>query len=454
MDPAHRVVIIGGGFGGLETAKRLKRAPVRVTLLDRRNFYLFQALLYQVATGGLSPANIATPLRELLKRNKNTTVLLAEAVDIDAANRRVILRDGEVPYDTLVIAAGARHQYFGHEAEWEPHAPGLKTIEDATEIRRRVLLAFERAERETDPARQKALLTFVVVGAGPTGVELAGTLAEMSRGTLRNNFRNFDPASAQVLLLEGADRVLPPYPPKLSAKARRSLEKLGVTVRTGAMVVDVTAESVGTITGDRKEVIPTHTVLWAAGVLASPLGKMLAKSAAAELDRVGRVVVGPDLALPGHPEILVIGDMAHVKDAKGNPLPGLAPVAIQEGRYVAKLIQARLKGENLPPFCYHDPGTMATIGRNAAVADLGWLYLSGRIAWLGWIFIHLAKIAQFHNKLLVFLQWGWNYFTRGRSARLITGADPGPMELTTSSPATMQVNGSVTPPQVRDGPRV
>lgn len=420
-------MIIGGGFGGLETAKRLKRVPVQVTLLDRRNFYLFQALLYQVATGGLSPANIAAPLRELLKRNQNTTVLLAEAVDIDAANHRVILRDGEVPYDTLVIAAGARHQYFGHEAEWEPHAPGLKTVEDATEIRRRVLLAFERAERETDPARQKALLTFVVVGAGPTGVELAGTLAEMSRGTLRYNFRNFDPASALILLVEGTDRVLPPYPAKLSAKATRSLERLGVTVRTGAQVVDLNADSVTLQTGDQKEIIPTCTILWAAGVLASPLGKLLAKAAGAELDRVGRVIVGPDLTVPGHPEIFVIGDMAQVKDEKGIPLPGLAPVAIQEGRYVASLIQARLTGSSLPPFRYRDPGTMATIGRNAAVANLGWLQLSGRVAWLAWIFIHLAKIAQFHNRWLVFWQWAWNYFTRGRSARLITGGDPLPL---------------------------
>ena len=427
MDPVHRVVIIGGGFGGLETAKRLRRAPVQVTLLDRRNFYLFQALLYQVATGGLSPANIAAPLRELLKRQKNATVLLAEAVDIDVANRRVILRDGAVPYDTLVVAAGARHQYFGHEAEWEQHAPGLKTIEDATEIRRRVLLAFERAERETDPERQRALLTFVVVGAGPTGVELAGALADVSRGTLRNNFRNFDPATAKILLLEGTERVLPPYPPKLSVKAAKSLARLGVTVRTDAKVIDVTAESVTVVTGDKKEAIATHTVLWAAGVLASPLSKMLAKSAGAQLDRACRVMVGPDLALPGHAEILVIGDMASVKDGKGNPLPGLAPVAIQEGRYVAKLIQARLTGGTLPPFEFHDPGTMATIGRNAAVADLGWLHLSGRIAWLAWIFIHLAKISQFHNRLLVFLQWGWNYFTRGRSARLITGNDPFPL---------------------------
>jgi NADH dehydrogenase len=427
MNTPHRVVIIGGGFGGLEAAKRLKRAPVQVTLLDRRNFYLFQALLYQVATGGLSPANIATPLRELLKHNKNTTVLLAEAVDIDAVNRRVILRDGEVPYETLVVAAGARHEYFGHEEDWEKHAPGLKTIEDATEIRRRILLAFEKAEREPDPERQKALLTFVVVGAGPTGVELAGTLAEMSRGTLRHNFRRFDPASARILLFEGTDRVLPPYPPKLSAKAARSLDRLGVTVRTDAMVVDLNGGSVTLQCGEQKEVIPTHTILWAAGVLASPLGRMLAKAAGAELDRAGRVLVGPDLTIPGRPDIFVIGDMAHVKDERGNPLPGLAPVAIQEGRYVARLIQARLTGSKLPPFRYRDPGSMATIGRNAAVANLGWLHLSGRIAWLGWVFIHLAKIAQFHNRVLVFAQWAWNYFTRGRSARLITGNDPFPL---------------------------
>jgi NADH dehydrogenase len=422
MTTPHRVVIIGGGFAGLEAAKRLKRAPVQVTLVDRRNFYLFQALLYQVATGGLSPANIATPLRELLKRNKNTRVLLAEATDIDAANRRVILKDGVLDYDTLIVAAGARHQYFGRD-DWEKHAPGLKTIEDATDIRRRILLAFERAERETDPERRSALLTFVVVGAGPTGVELAGAIAEMASGTLRNNFRNFDPTSAQVILIEGADRVLPPYPPKLSARAADSLQQLGVTVRTGVKVIDLSAESVTLQTGDQKEVLPCHTILWAAGVLASPLANLLAKVAGAQQDRAGRVLVGPDLTLPAHPEIFVLGDMAHVKDAKGNPLPGVAPVAIQEGRYAALVIQARLKGQTLPAFRFRDPGTMATIGRNAAVADLGWLHLSGRLAWLGWVFIHLARIAQFHNRILVFSQWAWNYFTRGRSARLITGSE-------------------------------
>jgi NADH dehydrogenase len=426
MTASHHVVIVGGGFGGLYAAKSLKRAPVRVTLLDRRNFHLFQPLLYQVATGGLSPANIAAPLRAVLKRQRNTRVLLAEAIDIDLAQRQVRLSDGEIGYDTLIVATGARHHYFGHP-EWESAAPGLKTIEDATEIRRRVLLAYEMAEREADPALRRALLTFVVVGAGPTGVELAGTLAELARHTLRQDFRDIDPATAQIILLEAADRVLPPYPPKLSAKASQALVRLGVTVRTLAVVTDVQAEAVTVRTGDATEIVPCRTVLWAAGVQASPLGAILARATGAALDRAGRITVQLDLSLPGHPEIFVIGDLANFPHQGGKPLPGVAPVAMQQGQYVARLIEARLRGQTLPPFRYRDYGNMATIGRNAAVADFGWLRLSGYLAWLAWLFIHVLKLIEFENRILVLFQWAWNYLTRNRSARLITGSSPLPL---------------------------
>jgi NADH dehydrogenase len=421
MDGRHRVVIVGGGFGGLYTALQLRRAPVDVTLIDRRNFHLFQPLLYQVATGGLSPANIASPLRALLRRQKNTRVLLGEAVDVDVAGRRLLLSDGAVPYDTLIVAAGMRDAYFGHD-EWEPLAPGLKSIEDATEMRRRILLAFEEAERATDPAKVREWLTFVIVGGGPTGVELGGAVAEIAHHTLRGNFRNIDPRTTQIILLEGADRLLLAYPPVLSAKAARSLEQLGVTVRTGALVTDITPESVTVKTKAGSERLAARTVLWAAGVQASPLGRALAKAAGAEADRAGRVVVANDCTVPGHPEIFVIGDLAHFTDPAGKLLPGVAPVAMQQGRYAAKLIEARLRGESLPPFGYRDRGSMATIGRNAAVADLGWVRFGGYLAWLAWLFIHLLYLVEFENKLLVILQWGWNYFTRNRAARLITGA--------------------------------
>jgi NADH dehydrogenase len=426
MTASHHVVIVGGGFGGLYAAKSLKRAPVQVTLLDRRNFHLFQPLLYQVATGGLSPANIAAPLRAVLKRQRNARVLLAEAIDIDLAQRQVRLSDGEIGYDTLIVATGARHHYFGHP-EWESAAPGLKTIEDATEIRRRVLLAYEMAEREADPALRRALLTFVVVGGGPTGVELAGTLAELARHTLRQDFRDIDPATAQIILLEAADRVLPPYPPRLSAKASQALVRLGVTVRTHAVVTDVQAEAVTVRIGDATEIVPCRTVLWAAGVQASPLGAILARATGAALDRAGRITVQLDLSLPGHPEIFVIGDLANFPHQGGKPLPGVAPVAMQQGQYVARLIEARLRGQTLPPFRYRDYGNMATIGRNAAVADFGWLRLSGYLAWLAWLFIHVLKLIEFENRILVLFQWAWNYLTRNRSARLITGSSPLPL---------------------------
>jgi NADH:ubiquinone reductase (H+-translocating) len=428
MASQHRVVIVGGGFGGLSAALGLKRAPAQVTLVDRRNYHLFQPLLYQVATGTLSPANIASPLRNILKRHKNTRVLLAEATRIDAANRRVILSDGSIEYDTLVVSTGSSHQYFGHD-EWEKFAPGLKTVEDATDMRRRILLAFETAEREPDPEKLRAWMTFVIVGGGPTGAELAGALGEIANDTLRRDFRNINPADARIILVEGADRVLPVYPPQLSASARKMIERLGVTVRTGATVTDVTKESVTVREGDKIETIPTRTILWAAGVLGSPLGRIVAQETGATIDTAGRVSVEPDLTVPGRPEIFVIGDLANFVHQTGKPLPGVAQPAIQEGRYVAGVIARRLRGEKHRPFHYFDKGNLATIGRGAAVADLNWLQLSGFPAWLLWIFIHLLYIVEFQNRLLVFVQWAFFYFTYDRSARLITGTNPLPLDL-------------------------
>jgi NADH dehydrogenase len=421
MDGGHHVVIVGGGFGGLYAAQALGKARLPVTVLDRRNFHLFQPLLYQVAAGELSPANIAAPLRAVLRRHKKTRVLLAEVAGFDVAGRRVLLADGgAVAYDSLLVAAGARHHYFGHP-EWEQYAPGLKTVEDATTIRRRILLSFEQAERATDADHRRALLTFVVVGGGPTGVELAGAIAEVAHYTLRGNFRDFDPASARILLLEAGDRILSTYPAKLSARAVRSLQRLGVTVRTGAAVTEVGPGRVAVRADGKAEVIAAHTVLWGAGVDASPLARALAEATGATLDRSGRIVVQPDLTLPGHPEIFVIGDMANYPHQTGKPLPGVAPVAMQQGRYVADLIQRRLRGAAPVRFRYRDHGTMATIGRAAAVVDLGWLQLSGYPAWLVWLFIHILYLIEFDNRVLVLFQWAWNYFTAGRSARLITG---------------------------------
>jgi NADH:ubiquinone reductase (H+-translocating) len=419
---AHRVVIIGGGFGGLVTARRLRRVPIEITLIDRRNYHLFQPLLYQVATGTLSPANIASPLRALLKRQKNARVLLAEAREIDVAGRRVVLDEGELPYDTLVVATGSSHSYFGHD-EWGACAPGLKSIEDATTIRRRILLAFEEAERSGDPETIRALLSFVVVGAGPTGVELAGQMSEISRHTLKGEFRAIHPEQAQVALVEYQDRVLPTYPPDLSAKALRSLEQLGINVLTGAEVTMVEADKITYRRRGETHVLPARTILWAAGVRASPLGQGISAATGAETDRIGRVVVEPDLTVPGHPEIFIIGDLANYRHQNGKPLPGLAPVAMQQARYVAKLIRRRLSGKPQtipPPFRYRDRGTLATIGRYKAIADLRFIHLSGLLAWLVWLFVHLMSIVQFGNRVLIFVQWGWNYFTRDRAARLIT----------------------------------
>jgi NADH dehydrogenase len=428
MGNPHRVVIIGGGFGGLAAAQRLRRAPVQVTLIDRHNYHLFQPLLYQVATGSLSPANIAAPLRNALHHQKNTQVLLAEAAGIDAANRRVILSDGSVEYDTLIVATGASHQYFGHD-DWEQFAPGLKTVEDATDMRRRILLAFETAEREQYPAKVRDWLTFVIVGGGPTGVELAGALGEIANDTLRGDFRRINPSEARIILVEGADRILPTYPPKLSEAARKMLVRLGVTVRTRTVVTGIAEEGVTIREAAQEEKIHARTILWAAGVLASPLGRMLAESAGATLDKSARVVVEPDLTIAGHPEIFVIGDLANFSHQTGKPLPGVAQPAIQQGHYVGKLIECRLRGERTPAFHYFDKGNLATIGRGAAVADLNWLRLSGWPAWLIWIFVHLLYIVEFQSRLQIMLQWAWLYLTYDRSARLITGKNPLPLDL-------------------------
>lgn len=420
----HHVVIVGGGFGGLSAALSLKRAPVHVTLLDRRNFHLFQPLLYQVATGGLSPANIASPLREVLKHQKNARVLLAEVVGFDVPTRTVKLSSGEIAYDTLIVATGASHTYFGN-GHWEGLAPGLKTIEDATEIRRRILLAFETAEREPDPDKVQTLLTFVIVGAGPTGVELAGAIAELARDTLTHDFRSIDPADTRVVLLEGTDRVLPSYPAVLSARAAAALTRLGVSVRTGAMVTDIQAGQVTFQRGDKSESIVSRTVLWAAGVQASPLGRILSEVTGAALDQSGRIMVEQHMTLPGHPELFVIGDLAHCSHQTGTPLPGVAPVAMQQGRYVAATVERRLRNRRVSPFRYKDRGSMATIGRGHAVADVGWMHLSGLTAWCAWLFIHLLGLVAFQNRVLVSIQWAWNYFTYNRAARLITGEQLG-----------------------------
>lgn len=424
--PRHRVVIIGGGFGGLVCAQSLRKVPADVTLIDRRNFHLFQPLLYQVATGALSPANIAAPLRSILKRQRNTRTLMAEVSGFDLAAKLVHTADGEhVPFDTLVVAAGSTHHYFGKDAEWEPLATGLKTIEDATEIRRGVLGAFERAERTTDAEERKRALTFVVVGGGPTGVEMAGSIAELARQTLRRDFRAINPGTARVILIENSDRVLQTFHPKLSAYSVKSLRDIGVDPWLNCKVTDVKPDRVTIDRGGVVEVIPTDTVVWAAGVKASPLGAKLKEAfgGALELDRAGRVPVAPDCTAGGRPDVFVIGDMANQPGADGKPLPGVAPVAIQQGEYVARLIDSRLRNTTpLTHFRYHDKGSMATIGRSHAVAETGWMKLTGWLAWMAWLFIHVITLARFENRVLVLFQWAWNYFTRNRTARLITNA--------------------------------
>jgi NADH dehydrogenase len=407
--PPH-VVIVGGGFGGLTAARALAGTPVQVTLLDRRNHHVFQPLLYQVATAGLSATDIAAPLRRILRGQANATVLLGEVLRVDTASRKVVLADGEVGYDFLVLATGATHSYFGNH-DWALHAPGLKTLEDAVVILRRALLAFERAERETDPQRRQRYLTFVIVGGGPTGVELAGALVEISRHTLRHEFRRMNPADARVVLLEGLDRILPSYPPDLSAKARRQLERLGAEVRTSTRVtgVDVDGVSLGS------ERIEAATVLWAAGVAASPVGRSLG----APLDRAGRVQVQADLSVAGHEEIFVIGDLAAFEQ-DGRPVPGVAPAAVQMGGHAAGNILRSLRAEPRAPFRYKDKGSLATIGRKAAVAVFaGGVKLSGFPAWVAWLGIHILFLIGFRNRLVVMMEWALAYLTYQRSARLI-----------------------------------
>ena len=407
------VVIVGAGFGGLSAARSLSRAPVRVTVVDRRNHHLFQPLLYQVATAALSPGDIAYPIRAILRRQKNATVLLADAATIDTSSRELVLTDGRIGYDFLILATGARHAYFGHQ-EWEERAPGLKSLEDALETRRRILLAFEKAERETDPDRRRALLTFVLVGGGPTGAELAGAIGEISRHVLASDFRSIDPREARVLLVEAGPRILPTFPPELSASAAAALEKLGVEIRTGAPVTAIGPDSVD-IAGER---LPAATVLWAAGVAASPL----ARSLDVPLDKAGRVLVEPDLTIAGHAEIFVIGDLAAFLHQTGRPLPGVAPVAIQEGRHAAQNVERALRGEPQLPFLYRDPGNLAVLGRAAAIADLGRIRLTGFPAWLFWCFVHILYLIGFRNRFIVMFEWAWAYFSYQRGARLITGA--------------------------------
>lgn len=416
------IVILGGGFGGLYCAQSLKRVEADVTLIDKRNFHLFQPLLYQVATGGLSPGDIASPIRAVLKRQQNCRVILGEAVDVDPKEKRVTLRDENISYDFLIVATGVRHSYFGND-QWEELAPGLKTIEDATEIRRRIFLAFEAAERESNPEFRRAWMNFVIVGAGPTGVELAGALAELAYHTLLHDFRLLDPCDVQIILVEGGDRVLPPYAQDLSEKARQSLEHLGVAVRTNTVVTGVLSDSVRVKQGDNEEIIPTKTIVWAAGVQASLLGTIIGKKTGAPTDRLGRVEVESDLSVPGYSNIFILGDLAHFKHQTGSPLPGIAPVAMQQGRYVAQRIQAALKDKTYKPFYYYDRGCMAVIGRASAVADLRILRFSGYPAWLIWLFIHIMYLVEYENRLLVLFQWAWSYFTRNRGARLITGQD-------------------------------
>jgi NADH dehydrogenase len=407
-----RVAIIGAGFGGLTAARTLAKYPVRITLIDRQNFHTFQPLLYQVATAGLSPGEIAAPIRWIMRNHRNVEVLMSEVQGFDLSRRVVKLEDTEVGYDYLIVAAGASHAYFGHD-DWEPFAPGLKTIEDALEIRRRVLLAFELAERQADTEKEQVQLNFVVVGGGPTGVELAGTLAEISRQVLANEFRSIDPKKTWIVLLEGGPRILPAYPADLSRSAEEQLRQLGVEVQTSAMVTLVEPGAVHV--GGTK--LPAAVILWAAGVAASPLGKMLG----VPVDRAGRVLVNPDLSLPGNPNVFVIGDLAALKDEDGHWLPGVSPVAIQEGTATAHNIGRDLQGEPRKNFHYWNKGSLATIGRAAAVADFGRIHISGFLAWLAWLFIHIFFLIGFRNRLIVMIQWAWSYLTYERGARLITG---------------------------------
>jgi NADH:ubiquinone reductase (H+-translocating) len=418
----HQVVIIGGGFGGLYTAKTLAKANVNVTLIDKRNFHLFQPLLYQVATGTLSPGDISSPLRAVFSKSKNTQVLLGEVKDINPKAQQVILDDKVVPYDTLIVATGANHSYFGKD-HWKDVAPGLKTVEDAIEMRRRIFGAFEAAESETDPEKRRAWLTFVIVGGGPTGVELAGAIAELAYKTLKEDFRSINTSETKILLLQGGDRILPHIAPELSKVAAESLQKLGAVIQTKTRVTNIENDIVTFKQGDEVKEIPSKTILWAAGVKASPMGQVLADRTGVECDHAGRVIVEPDLTIRGYKNIFVVGDLGNFSHQNGKPLPGVAPVATQQGEYVAKLIKRRLKGQTLPQFHYNDVGSLAMIGQNLAVVDLGLIKLQGFIAWVFWLLIHIYFLIEFDTKLLVVFQWAWNYITRNRRSRLITGRE-------------------------------
>jgi NADH:ubiquinone reductase (H+-translocating) len=422
------VLVVGGGFGGLLAVRGLARAPVEITLVDRRNFHLFQPLAYQVATGALSSAEIATPLRSIFKRQRNVRVVLGEVIGFDLERRHIVvdrLPNGEggaeIPYDTLIVSGGSQYSYFGHDA-WREFAPELKSLEGALDIRARILRAFEAAEVERDEEKRRAWLTFVVVGGGPTGVEMAGQIAELARDTLRNEFQAIDPRAARVVLVETADRVLVAFPTSLSEKARTALAKLGVTTLLQHTVVDVGRDGAVTELPDGERVdVPARTIIWAAGVMASPLASALAVASGGEVDRAGRLTVGADLTLPGHPEVFAIGDMVRVDDVL---LPGIAPVAMQQGRYVARVVRDRLRGKAQPPFRYVDKGNLATIGRSKAVADIKGLRLSGFVAWATWLLVHLFYLIGFQNRLLVFTRWTFSFLTHGRGARLITRAGP------------------------------
>jgi NADH dehydrogenase len=425
MSERRKVIIIGGGFGGLSAAQHLHSNLVDVTLIDRRNYHLFQPLLYQVATGSLSAGEVASPLRSVLSRQKSTRVWLGTVVDIDPDSKRVFLADGAiVPYDTLIVAAGSQTSYFGRN-EWQEWAPGMKSVEEATAIRHKILYAFEVAERLSDPAQRRSWLTFVIVGAGPTGVELSGAIAEIARQTLKNDFRSIHPEEAQIILLDGAPRVLMPFPDDLAEKAGRTLAKLGVEVRCGAMVKNVDKEGLTIESGGRTDSIAAKTVVWAGGITASPLGKSLASHTKAETDKGGRIKVKPDLTIPGYPDIYVIGDLASAVDEKGKPLPGVAQVAMQGGAYAAKAILRKVKNQSAPPpFRYFDKGTLAVIGRWAAVADVFGVHISGFLAWLVWAFVHVTYLVSFQSRILVFIQWAIQDLTFSRGARLVTGSAP------------------------------
>jgi NADH:quinone reductase (non-electrogenic) len=431
MSEKHRVVILGGGFGGLVAAQKLKRADVQITLIDRRNFHLFQPLLYQVATGSLSPGEIAAPLRGVLSKQKNVQVLLGEAADVDPAGKRVTLRDGATfGYDSLIVATGSQTSYYGNDS-WREWAPSLKSVEEATAIRHKILIAFERAERATTPEEARAWLTFVIVGAGATGMELAGALAEIASETLRHDFRAINPQEARIILMEGGPRVLSAFPEELSVKAEKLVTQLGVEVTKNVMVTCIDADGVTYKRGENTERLAAKTVLWAGGVTSTPLGAKLAERTNAETDRGGRIKVNSDLTIPNYPGIFILGDLAHATDEQGKPLPGVAQVAIQGGAYAAKVIRARLQGKKAPPpFHYLNKGEMAVIGRAAAVANVFGLHVSGLLAWLMWLFIHLIYIVEFQSRVLVFIQWGFEFLTFSRGARLITGEDAAEMTRT------------------------